>query len=147
LVLDHEIPLSRDAQKLLAEIPKINAGQFVFTYADDKPIGGFTSKKRLFDERVLAELRRDDPDTEPIANWTIHDLRRSARSLFSAAGVNADIGERCLGHVIGGVRGVYDRHEYRDEKRLAFEALATKINRIVEPRRAAVLPMVRPHYR
>jgi hypothetical protein len=41
--------------------------------------------------------------------------------------------ERALGHVIGGVRGVYDRHGYRDEKRAAFEALAGHIARVVNP--------------
>jgi len=35
--------------------------------------------------------------------------------------------------VIGGVRGVYDRHEYLEEKRFAFEALAALIERIVNP--------------
>ena len=35
---------------------------------------------------------------------------------MSRAGVSADIAERCLGHVISGVRGTYDRHAYFDEK-------------------------------
>jgi hypothetical protein len=52
---------------------------------------------------------------------------------MSRAGVPADHAERCLGHVIGGVRGVYDRHEYLEEKRQGFEALASLIERIVNP--------------
>jgi hypothetical protein len=40
---------------------------------------------------------------------------------------------RCLGHVIGGVRGVYDRHEFSQEKRQAFEALSAQIERILNP--------------
>jgi hypothetical protein len=52
---------------------------------------------------------------------------------MSRAGVASDYAERCLGHVIGGVRGVYDRHEYLEEKRLAFEALASLVDRIVNP--------------
>ena len=52
---------------------------------------------------------------------------------MSRAGVNADIAERCLGHVIPGVRGIYDRHEYFEEKKRAFEALAAQIDRIVNP--------------
>ena len=59
---------------------------------------------------------------------------------MSRAGVNADIAERCLGHVIGGIRGVYDRHEYFDEKKLAFEALAAQIERIINPQEN-VVPM------
>ena len=42
-----------------------------------------------------------------------------------------DLAERCLGHVIGGVRGVYDRHPYIEEMRHAFEALASRIERIL----------------
>lgn len=67
------------------------------------------------------------------ADWTLHDLRRTARSLMSRAGVSSDHAERCLGHVIGGVRAVYDRYEYLDDKRKAFEALAGLIERIVDP--------------
>jgi integrase len=63
--------------------------------------------------------------------WRLHDLRRTARSLMSRAGVPNDHAERCLGHVIGGVRGVYDRHEYLEEKRAAFEKLAALIGEIV----------------
>jgi integrase len=66
-------------------------------------------------------------------HWTLHDLRRTARSLMPRAGVTPDIAERCLGHVISGVRGVYDRYEYLDEKRQAYEALAGLIERIVNP--------------
>jgi integrase len=63
----------------------------------------------------------------------IHDLSRTARSLMSRAGVASDHAERCLGHVIGGVRGVYDRHAFSREKREAFEALAAQIERILNP--------------
>jgi hypothetical protein len=52
---------------------------------------------------------------------------------MSRAGVQSDIAERCLGHVIGGVRGIYDRHRYLEEMRHAYEALAAQIERIVNP--------------
>lgn len=52
---------------------------------------------------------------------------------MSRTGVSADVAERCLGHVIGGVRGVYDQHKYRREMQRAFEALATQIKRIINP--------------
>jgi hypothetical protein len=38
-----------------------------------------------------------------------------------------------LGHVIAGVRGTYDRHEYYDEKRQVYEVLAAQIDRIINP--------------
>lgn len=62
----------------------------------------------------------------------IHDLRRTARSLMSRAGVDPDHAERAIGHVIPGVRGVYDRHAFLNEKRQALEKLAEEIERIVK---------------
>jgi hypothetical protein len=62
---------------------------------------------------------------------------------MSRAGVPSDHAERCLGHVIGGVRGVYDRHEYHREKARAFEMLAGEIERIVEGGSGEVVPMRR----
>ena len=58
----------------------------------------------------------------------------TAKTLMVRAGVRPDISERVLGHVIGGVRGVYDRHEYRDEKARAYEALARQLDFIVHRR-------------
>ena len=52
---------------------------------------------------------------------------------MSRAGVSSDHAERCLGHVMPGVRGVYDRHEFYEEKCRAYEALAAQIERIVNP--------------
>jgi integrase len=65
--------------------------------------------------------------------WTLHDLRRTARSLMSRAGVNSDHAERCLGHVIGGIEGVYDRHHYLSEMKRAYDELAALIRQIADP--------------
>jgi hypothetical protein len=72
--------------------------------------------------------------------WVIHDLRRTARSLLSRAGVRPDISERVLGHVIRGVEGVYDRHGYDDEKADALNRLARLIETIVIRRPAMWSP-------
>jgi integrase len=85
-------------------------------------IGGLQQRKARFDKRC------------GVVGWMLHDLRRTARSLMSRAGVSSDHAERCLGHVIGGVRGVYDRHRYQAEMLRAYEALAVQIERIVNPR-------------
>jgi integrase len=91
------------------------------------PFTSFSNFKAAFDEASGTK------------GWTHHDLRRTARSLMSRAGVPTDHAERCLGHVIGGVRAVYDRHEYHREKQRAFEMLAAEIDRIVEGRSAKVV--------
>jgi integrase len=123
---DHVVPLSKTAQAILSALPVIGEGRFVFSHDGKRPVGGFSKFK--------AKLEK----VSGVTRWGLHDLRRTARSLMSRAGVNSDIAERCLGHVIGGVRGVYDRHEYLEEKRLAFAALAAQIERILNPQENVV---------
>jgi integrase len=67
-----------------------------------------------------------------VTNWVLHDLRRTARSLMSRASVNSDIAERVMGHAQEGVKGVYDRHEYRDEKAHALKKLAGLVELILK---------------
>jgi hypothetical protein len=98
---------------------------------------GSRSLSENFDAKVLAELLKQNPESE-LPRWTLHDLRRTARSLMSRAGVPSDHAERCLGHVLPGIRGTYDRHEYLAEKRRAFDALAAQIDRVVNPAKNVV---------
>ena len=79
---------------------------------------------------MLVELRKMNHKANP-ERWTHHDLRRTARSLMSRAGCDQDHAERALGHIVGGLRGVYDRYEFKAEKATVFEALAGQIQRIL----------------
>ncbi len=119
--VDFDRPLSKAALGIVETQPLIAACPFVFSVSGKKAISSLSRYKRDFDAAAS------------VTGWTLHDLRRTARSLMSRAGVSADHAERCLGHVIGGVRETYDRHQYHVEKRHAFEALAAQIGRIVNP--------------
>jgi integrase len=120
-------PLSKAA---LAVLPERN-GEFVFSANGTMPIRAISIFKAAFDK------------ASGTSGWTLHDCRRTARSLMSRAGINSDHAERCLGHVIGGVKGVYDRHQYHAEKARAFEALATLIQRIVDGSEGKVVAIKR----
>jgi integrase len=87
-----------------------------------KPIAGFTELRKKF---YAASGTSTD--------WVIHDLRRSAKSLMSRAGVQPHISEQILGHLLPGIQGVYDKWSYLPEKREAYEKLANLIERIVDP--------------
>jgi integrase len=119
-------PLSKAALDIVNAQPKIADSPFVFTTNGRVPFRGFTRSKANFDKAC------------GVTGWCLHDLRRTSRSLMSRAGVISDHAERCLGHAITGVRGVYDRHEFHSEKRHAFEALAAQIGRIVNPAKGNV---------
>lgn len=112
-------PLSKAASDIIARLAR--RGEFVFSRTGTTALSGLS--------RFKIELDRAS-GTE---GWVIHDLRRTSRSLMSRAGVTSDHAERCLGHVIGGVRGVYDRHQFREEMLLAYEKLASLISQIVDP--------------
>lgn len=62
-------------------------------------------------------------------HFTVHDLRRTCRTLLSKIGVEGHIAERCLNHKLRGVMGIYDKHDYFEERKLAFE----KLSRFLEP--------------
>jgi integrase len=137
--LDLLRPLSKAALEVLPQ--QIEGCNFVFSTDGKTPISGFSKFKRAFDAAVVAIMRKQDPEAKPLPPWTLHDLRRSARSLMSRAGVDADIAERCLGHVIPGVRSVYDRHKYFDQMLRAYELLAAEIERILNPPTNVVTPI------
>jgi integrase len=119
-------PLSRAALALLEARPRIDGSAFVFSVNGGHALTGFSEFKKGFDVTCGAH------------GWVVHDLRRTARTLLSRAGVNKDHAERMLGHVIGGVRRVYDKYEYLPEKKHAAEALAALIERIVDPQQNIV---------
>lgn len=117
--LDCVRPLSKAARAILP--PRGADDEFVFPGTPGQPLKSFS----------LAKVRLDK--LSGTSGWRYHDLRRTARTLLSRAGVSVDHAERCLGHVVGGIRGVYDRWEYRNEKAHAFEVLAKQIDLIVNP--------------
>jgi integrase len=121
-------PLSKAARAILTAQPRV--GDYVFT-PGAAPLRNFSDPKRKLD--AVAGL----------SGYRLHDLRRTSRSLLSRAGVNPDIAERCLGHALPAIRATYDRHRYLDEMAHAFEALATLIERIVNPPAASVIPLRR----
>jgi integrase len=124
-------PLSKAALAILAEQPRIDGCDYVFTSTGIGPFKSCPHGKLKLDAK------------SGVVGWRLHDLRRTARSLLSRAGITADISERCLGHSLGDIRERYDRHKYLSEMAHAFEALSAEIERIVNPPEGAVIPMER----
>jgi integrase len=115
-----ELVLPDQARVIIEARSQLGSNPYVLAAArGDGPIRGFSKCKRAFDAACDVE------------GWTLHDLRRTARSLMSRAGVLPAHAERTLGHVQPGVIGIYDRHQYRDEVRFALRKLAGLIDTIV----------------
>jgi integrase len=132
----NHVPLSNAARAVIRAQPQIDGCAYVFPSRTKTPFSGFGKPKARLDKAVLLYLQeraKKGAKVEPLPNWTLHDLRRTAKTLMARAGVRPDISERVLGHVISGVEGTYDRHSYADEKRDALEKLASMIERILSP--------------
>jgi integrase len=116
------------ALDIIAAQPRILGTGYIFAGHGGGPFAAYHYKKK-----IDAKL----PEATP--PWVIHDLRRTARSLLSRAGVPPHVAERVSGHTIAGVEGIYDRHRYGDEKADALVKLAALIERIVNPPAANVV--------
>jgi integrase len=131
--LDHAIPLTDAFRELIGGKPAEcqRNSWFVFSTTNGiRPFSGFSKAKRVLDAEI-AKMRKQT-GREPMSRWTLHDLRRTGRSLMSRAKVPSDHAERVLGHVIGGVRETYDRYEYLDEKREALTRLSNLLREIID---------------
>jgi integrase len=132
----NHVPLSKAAYAVIEAQLIIDGCDYVFASRVNTPFSGFGGGKAALDKAVLDAMQRQAANgakVERLPNWTLHDLRRTAKTLMVRAGVRPDISERVLGHAIAGVEGTYDRHSYADEKRDALDRLAATIERILYP--------------
>jgi integrase len=130
----HSVPLSKAALAIINSQPRTH--DVVFPSGVGTPISDYSKSKHKVDRAITTTN-----GGKPLPNWTLHDLRRTAKTLMARAGVRPDISERVLGHAIGGVEAVYDRHSYENEKREALEKLAAMVERILNPPGESVVPL------
>lgn len=84
-----------------------------------------------------------------IKHFTIHDLRRTFRSILASISIPGHIAERCLNHKLKGVEGIYDRYDYLEERRNALAQLAELLSPIIIPddhKKENQHYKFRPHY-
>jgi integrase len=125
------VALPRMALDVINQQPRLASNEFVFAGRGGGYYNNLAPPKRKFVKQL--------PD---MPAWTIHDCRRTARSLLSRCGVSSEHAERVMGHTIPGIEGTYDRHRYDAEKKSALEKLAQLIDGILHER-ANVLPLTK----
>ena len=131
----HVVPLSRLAQTILRAAPRFAKETDEQAVDDDKPDLVFHGEQGVFCGWSKSKGRLDR--RSGIAGWTLHDLRRTMATGLQKLGVRLEVTEAVLNHVSGsraGIVGVYQRHEWSDEKRLALDAWGEHVAAIVEGR-------------
>lgn len=75
--------------------------------------------------KIKLDLLMSQDGREPLPDWRLHDLRRTLATGFQRLGVRFEVTEAVLNHVGGsraGVAGIYQRHDWKDEKREAMKS-------------------------
>lgn len=91
----------------------------VFPTSTGGPFTGYHKGKMKLDQLIETD------GGEPIPPWRLHDLRRTLATGFQRLGVRFEVTEAVLNHVSGsrsGVAGIYQRHDWKDEKREALQS-------------------------
>jgi integrase len=120
---EHLVPLSELAVQILAGLPIIDE-RYVFSTRPGTRASGFSKAKRLADQ------------LSGVADWRLHDLRRTATTGMAELKVDRRVISKLLNHTSRGVIGVttiYDRYEYLDERAAAMELWAERPPRDREP--------------
>lgn len=141
--LEHLVPLPAIMQQMMHDIRRrTNRDGLVWPTSvclddeeeEDRPMSGFSNIMDDLNAKVQELAKKDKVKVE---RFTIHDLRRTLSSGMNGMLdkddnpiIPSDIVERCINHKLGGVRGVYNRHEYVKEKRRAFRIWADHLNKL-----------------
>lgn len=126
----HLVLLSRQAVAMFEELQKLASGsEWVFPSRSDlnRPIARSTLNV------VVRALEID------VRDFVIHDFRRTASTHLHEAGFNSDWIEKCLAHETKGIRGVYNRAQYADQRREMLQWWADFVDSQIQDERGKVI--------
>ena len=122
----HNVYLSRQAMDILIAFKTCAGGsRYVLPsrYDPDKPMNGATLNVVL-----TSVVQRAVNDGCVLDSFSPHDLRRTASTLLHEAGFNTDWIEKCLAHEQKGVRAVYNKAEYAEQRRTMLQEWSDMID-------------------
>jgi integrase len=126
---EHIFPYGQMTADILEAVPRLNSTDLLFPsrISDERPISGWSKFKHELDDLIEDELDR----------FTLHDLRRTYRTLHASIGTLPYIGERLINHVAAvttEVEQIYDLYKYLPEMRQAVTNLEAHLNALFDPR-------------
>jgi integrase len=144
----HTVPLSAPASDLLRALLCSRhaiaegraTGALVLPGAVGTPFAGWSKAKAALDTAIAqARVKAAPAGTKlvPLVSWSLHDLRRTVATGLQRLGVRLEVTEAVLNHISGsrgGIVGVYQRHDWANEKRAALEAWAAHVLAVADRR-------------
>ncbi len=122
----HLVFLSQQALDIFIALKTFSGGSdFVLPsrYDSDAPMSSATINQVL-----TLTYKAAQKDGKSLAKFGPHDLRRTASTLLHEAGYNTDWIEKCLAHEQKGVRAVYNKAEYREQRAAMLQDWADMID-------------------
>jgi integrase len=126
----HLVPLSRQAVAMFEELKGLASGsEWVFPSRGslNRPISHNTLNK------AVQGMELD------VQSFVIHDFRRTASTHLHEAGFNSDWIEKSLAHETKGIRGVYNRAQYADQRREMLQWWANFVDSQIHDGRGKVI--------
>lgn len=128
---DHLVPLSSQALDIFVALKTFAGGSdwiLPSRYDADAPMSSATLNRTL--ELVYRLAQQESKD---LAKFGPHDLRRTGSTLLHEAGYNTDWIEKQLAHEQRGVRAVYNKAEYLEQRREMLQDWANMIDGWTKP--------------
>lgn len=119
--IEHTVPLSAPALEIIAEAEAMRAGPWLLPAPGREGHVTPSGCIQALQQRILGD------------DVVVHDLRRTVATGLQRLGIRLEVTESVLGHVGGsraGVVGIYQRHDWHEEKRMALDAWASHIERL-----------------
>lgn len=134
----HLVPLSRQAVAMFEELKGLASdSEWVF------PSRG-SLKKPIAHSTLNVAVRALEFDAR---NFVIHDFRRTASTHLHEAGFNSDWIEKALAHEMKGIRGVYNRAQYAEQRREMLQWWADFVDSQIEEGRKVIIGRFGKAYR
>jgi integrase len=128
------VRLSPLAMSIIGKIDKLAGCPYVFA-------GRYGEKSFNSFSQGMVEMRKLLPDDMP--RWTLHDLRRTSRTMMSKLRIDPRTAEMVLGHALPGIEGTYNLDDYFEPMSEALLTLSGHIQQIVDPAGGNVVTLAR----
>lgn len=130
----HVVPLAPHALQILCGLPHVGQRpRLLFTTTGETAFSGVSKATERLRSLAAALL----PDGDEAAPWRLHDLRRTFASGCGRLKIPVHVVEKALNHTSGthaGIVGIYQRHEYEEDRRQAMELWAAHFDELLSKR-------------
>jgi integrase len=121
-------PIIKEIVPLIEQAMALNDSEFMFVNDGTEEMMSDKAPGKL-PYNIMQFARRHYDINMP--HWSMHDLRRTARTNFSAF-TSRDVAELMVGHVMPGEQGTYDLYDYLKPQAKAYRKWWSKIESLIK---------------